>query len=106
MTDVLKKANSNGYSKHLGFAPLIAIGAAAYCGLLLVHIRSGTLTHQSVPISISLYVLAFVAYVGAIFWTEYRRGIPAIYLWGGAVAFRLLIRFVQALFFEGTGSLS
>ena len=91
MTETGSLSRTYRYSKHLGFVPLIAISGAAYGGLLLTHLRSGTLTHEIVPISITLYLIAFVAYLGALIWTEYRRGIPAAYLWGGAVGFRLLL---------------
>ena len=72
---------------------LIALTASlvAYGGLVHLHLRTGTLTFGNVPITLRWYALAFIAYLGALIWAEWRRGLSLKVIFAAALLFRILL---------------
>lgn len=69
-----------------------ALSLLAYFGLVRLDWLYGTLRNGRTPQTILWYLLAFIAFLGLILWTE-KRGISPRWLWGTAVLFRLLLLF-------------
>ena len=75
------------------FLFFIALSLFAYGGMISVHLLYGTLRDGYVPQTIGWYLLAFVAYVGALVWVERRGGVAMHWVWGAAIVFRALLFF-------------
>ncbi|MCP4357389.1 MAG: hypothetical protein GY796_05150 [Chloroflexi bacterium] len=75
-----------------GLLLLTALSLLAYGGMVRMQWLYGTLRDGRTPQTIAWYLLAFLAYLGAILWAE-KRGISLRWLWGTAVIFRLLLLF-------------
>jgi alpha-1,6-mannosyltransferase len=76
-----------------GFLILSAASLTAYAGMVVLHIRYGTLSAAQTPAFLACYGVAFAAYVGALLWVERQGGVPIGLIYGGAAAFQLLLLF-------------
>ena len=76
-----------------GFYISGAVGFVAYGGFLFMHWSYGTLRAGQVPQTIAWYLLAFIAFVGALIWVERVAYVPLKLMWGTAVGYRLLLLF-------------
>ena len=65
----------------------------AYGGMVSLHLRHGTLRDIHTANTLIWYLLAFVTYLAAILWAERRRKISRMVMWGGAIAFRIVLIF-------------
>jgi alpha-1,6-mannosyltransferase len=70
------------------------VSTLAYGGMVALFWSTGTLRDGQTPVTISWYLLAFVAYLGAILWAE-KWGFSTRWMWVGAVLFRLLLLFTR-----------
>ena len=75
-----------------GFIIFSTISLIAYLGLVRLDWLYGTLRAQKTPQTIAWYLLAFLAFVGLLIWAE-RNPVSLKWVWGTAVAFRLLFLF-------------
>jgi len=75
------------------FILFIALSLLAYGGMIAVHGLHGTLRDGYVPQTIGWYLLAFVAYLGALVWVERRGGVNMRWVWAAGIVFRLLLLF-------------
>jgi hypothetical protein len=73
--------------------PFLAISLLAYGGMAAVHAQYGTLRAGATPLTLAWYGLALAGYAAAVVWAERRRAFWPAALWGGAIAFRLLLLF-------------
>ncbi len=73
---------------------LIAVGASAYGGMVIVDLTTGTLRAGSTPTTIGLLFVVFASFVPAI-WLNERRPLDTRLLWLVAVSFRLLMGTTQ-----------
>ena len=69
----------------------LALSLAAYGGIASLHLRTGTLTFANTPTTVAWVMLAFTAYVIALVAVERSGLIAPIWLWGGALLFRLIL---------------
>jgi len=76
-----------------GLIIAVAVSLAAYGGLVNLHWQTATLNHASVPSTLSWYGLAFVAYLGAVLWTERQPGLSPKIILAGALLFRVSLLF-------------
>ncbi|MCP4415947.1 MAG: hypothetical protein GY805_04945 [Chloroflexi bacterium] len=76
----------------MGFIIFSTISLIAYLGLVRLDRLYGTLRAQYTPQTIAWYLLAFLAFVGLLIWAE-RNPVSMNWVWGTAVAFRLLLLF-------------
>jgi hypothetical protein len=76
--------------RHWGFLFATLLSLAAFGGLVQMDWRYGTLRDGRVPETIVWFLLAFGAYLMALFWVE-KRPVPFRWLWGAAVFFRLML---------------
>ncbi len=69
------------------------ISLIAYLGILNLHFKFGTLREQAVPMAILYYLIAMLAFVGMVLWSETRGGVKMKWVWITAVLFRLIFFF-------------
>ena len=62
----------------------------AYSQLVALDARTGTLRDEFTPTTIAWYLVAFVAFLMAIWW-NHRHPIPMVWLWAVPIVFRLLM---------------
>jgi hypothetical protein len=86
-------ARPNILKKHWGLIISIAVSIAAYGGLVGLHLREANLNNASVPFTLGWYVLAWVAYLGAILWAEWQKNISLKTLLAAALVFRAILLF-------------
>jgi alpha-1,6-mannosyltransferase len=72
---------------------LATISLLAYGGLVGLHLQTGTLRDEHTPTTLAWYGVVFAAYLASIFWAERRKSASLTIIWGGAIAFRLLLLF-------------
>jgi hypothetical protein len=89
----ITKTDSLTFSRQAGLLLCLALGLVAYAGMVSVHRQHGTLRDEYTPTTLVWYGLAFGAYLAAILWAERQRGVAPSLLWGGAIAFRVLLLF-------------
>ena len=80
--------------EYWGLLIIFAVSLIAYGGLVRLDQLHGNLRGPYTPETITWYLVAFFAFLGAILWSEYRP-IAAKWLWGGAILFRLLLLFTS-----------
>ncbi len=78
------------FKRNWGLYFLTAMSFLAYAGLVGMDRLYGTLRGAHTPQTIAWYLVAFLAYLGALVWVE-KRGISSGWMWGMAVVFRLLL---------------
>lgn len=66
------------------------LGLAAYGGLAHLDATAGTLRDGFTPRTAGWYLVAFAAFVAALWWAE-RRSVRLLWLWAIPIAFRLLL---------------
>ncbi len=69
-----------------------SVSLLAYVAMACIDWRYGTLRAAQTPQTIAWYGLAFLAYIGLLFWAE-RRGMPRRWMWIGAILFRIILLF-------------
>lgn len=85
---------SEALQRQWGFLLTFTLSLVGYGGLVRLDWLHDTLRGPYTPETITWYLITFTAFLGAILWSEYRP-IPAKWLWGGAILFRLLLLFTS-----------
>ena len=77
------------------WVPLIlaSTSVAAYLGLLLQDMATGSLTFNVLPITLGWYAVAFGAYIALLVWIETKQQLFLGLIFGGAIIFRLIMLF-------------
>lgn len=88
----LVTAATTAFQQQWGLLLCTGLSLVAHGGLVRMQWLYGTLRDRHTPETIGWYLLAFVAYLGALVWAE-KRSISRRWLWGAAVLFRLLLLF-------------
>ena len=77
------------------FLVWVIASLVAYAGMVYLDAQHGTLRAAVTPQTITFYMLAYVAYLGAIIWVERRTEWPVIWVWITAILARLLLVFTS-----------
>jgi hypothetical protein len=77
--------------KQWGIIVTIAVSLAAYGGLVRLYFQTGNLNNVTVPYTLAWYAIAFVAYLGALLWVEWRGHLSLHIIFAGAITFRVLL---------------
>jgi alpha-1,6-mannosyltransferase len=88
---LISLAFHRGLAARTGFLIFIAASLSAYAGMVALHIRYDTLSAAQVPAFLACYGVAFVTYIGALLWAERLGRVPSLLIYGGAIAFQLLL---------------
>ncbi len=83
------------FKKHWGLIISLALGLAAYLGLVTLHRQTDNLTHQYVSTTLTWYGLAFIAYLIALLWAEWRSQPSLKTILIVAALFRILLLFTR-----------
>lgn len=67
------------------------LSLGAYAGMAGLHLRYGTLRDAITPDTLTWFALAFVAYLGAIIWTEMRSAVSMRLVWAVAIGCRFIL---------------